>query len=657
MFKRAIGLLILAFAFLALPGRAGAATTAACPTTITLPAYVSSGSQILCVETASSGFGTTAVVVTDNTSTFCDLAFGPDGKVYGNDCHANRVFRVDPRPTFGSPVLELVATLPSGAIPGGLGFGGSDGDLYVITNIGVFRFQRIASLFSTPDPIVVIPSGGFTPTTPDIPLSATAGGAAFGPTGTLLIVNQAGKGTVLSSDPVIGSVNPYPSITNPALITDFSNKTTTTSRGIAVNTCGDILVASANVIKRFSISGSLLNASFATLGTSSKDIVQYTEVDAHNNLIAVTNSTSAGGKVWFVPPVVPSGGDPITSCASGAVTRVFSLADVPKAVGLLSTDASGLALPPTSHSSTHAFGGGATDTCTSFDSADTTKTYNYGHHSWTVTYTNGIFTCFPQTFMAVRVRPVDLGFNPLVFKDDTRCALYPSLGGFCVQYLDTSESGVSPSFSPPPTTDYASGIRIKVGFFTPLGFFFNPGLADCPDTSPNTLGNACDTDISHDFYPAAGPGTDPSSTGIKPLWGSRFAVFNEPLAFLDCVLTLKEPALSNNPQFKFGQTIRVAFNLTHKSDGSTCPNAFERLSILRTDPPPLHAEKVVATNNSNVDNIFNFGNNLYTFPVDSSFFETFPQCALCTKGTKAKYQFTIFGNGASPFSFFITVVH
>ncbi len=645
MRKFLFGFLVVAF-FL-LPGHAGATTTA-CPAL--QPVYITSGGNILCVETASGGsFGMRTVLATDSTSAFEDLAFGPDGDLYATDSLGNRVFRFDPS---SASTLTLVATLPSNATPAGLAFSGSDGDLHVITNIGVFRLQRIASLFA---PLVTIPTGGIALSTPDISLSITAGGNAFGETGTLLIVNQAGKGTVLSSEPVIGALNPYPSITNSSLITNFANKPTTTSPGIAVNTCADILLGSANVIKRFGSDGTLLNASFASpAGTNSKDIFQYMEVDANNVLWAVTNNTSGStdtGILWRIDPVVVSGGDPITSCASGTATQVGTA---------IAGGASGLALPPTSHTVTHSFGAGTSDTCptSGFNATDTTKTYLFGHHSWSVTYKSGILACFPQTFTAARVRPIDVAFctgstcSPSSFQAGTRCALYPSMGGFCVQYLDTS---TTPPFSPPPTTDYNSGIRIKVGFFDPLGLFIDPGLADCPDSFPNTGTNACNNDISHDFYPAVGPGTDPSDAGDVPIWPSRFVVFNEPLnaTFLQpTTLTLHSPVssckpLPCNPKFNFGQNIKVSFNLVDML-GNTIPNAFERLSVVRTSytptfaggPPQVHIEKVVSTNNSNVDNIFSTGSGgLYVYNLDSSFFQALP------KGTVAIYQFTIFGNG------------
>jgi len=594
-------------------------------------------------------------LVTDTTDTvfFEDLALGPDGKLYVTDSQGNRVFRFDPT---SASTLDLVATLPSSATPGGLAFSGSDGDLYVITNIGVFRLVRIASGFTPLMPI------GLTPFTPNILLSITAGGSAFGETGTLLIVDQTKNGTVLSADPVIGSSSPYPSITNSSLITNFFSNSRAESPGIAVNTCGDILVASANVIQRFGTDGTLLNASFATLGTSSSNIVQYMEVDANNVLWVVTSSMSKG-ILWRIDPVVPSGGDPITSCSSGVATQVGT-----SIAGGASGLAIGLAPTLTDHTINKTFGApGPEGICGSADDilTPTSNTYFYGHHSWSVTYKNGILACFPQTFMAARVRPFDVAFctgstcSPTSFQAGTRCALYPSMGGFCVQYLDTS---TSPAFSAPPTTDYNSGIRIKAGFFHPVGFFddplgifLNPGLAVCPDSFPNTGTNACNKDISHDFYPAAGPGIDDGGTGDIPVWPSRFVVFNEPLnaTFLQpTTLTLHSPVsscrpLPCNPKFNFGQNIKVSFNLTDML-GNTIPNAFERLSVIRTSytptftggPPQLHIEPVISTNNSNVDNIFSTGSgSLYVYNLDSSFFQALP------KGTVAIYQFTIFGNG------------
>ncbi len=613
-------IIFLSVAFFLMPGHAWA-TRPACPAN---PVYISSGSRILCVDRAPATLPAQVVVLTtERSAVFEDLAFGPDGNIYAADSLGATVWRVDP--STGSHVQVAISPSGSGA-PTGLSFSGSDGDLYVNTTTGVWKVTGIASAFSPPSlPVTLTISDNRVIT---FTSSIAAGGNAFDIPGDLVLVDQT------NSQVLISTPNPFPTTprySSASPLTSVSNA----GPGIAVNFCGDLLVASGNAVKRFR-NGTL--SIYKSLG-SSNDLVRYLEVTADNTVLAATFSTSTGGKVWRIDPVVDSTGVP--SCtATPAATLLVSLNP--------STIANGVALPPTSIKVTHTFGAadGPCPSTTGVDQSLNKRVYNFGHHSFSVTYEQ-LRKCFTQSFTAVRSRPADISFSS-TFQSGTVPMHYASLGGFAVDY-------VTPDPAPDSTNDYVStgdghAIEIRVGYDT-IDIVFDPGLGhatgDVLLTSP-AAAITYTNDFTSNFWPAAGPGLDPGTGSSSDGWGSTFVVFNAPLKVTGTI-TIKQPPLSNNPQFNVGQTIRVAFNLTDPS-GAAIPNAIMRLSILRTSPS-LNTEAVVSTNNVNVDNIFKTGSgNLYTFPVDSSAFAPRPP------GTTAIYQFTIFGDSAVPFAFNVTVL-
>ena len=93
--------------------------------------------------------------------------------------------------------------------------------------------------------------------------------------------------------------------------------------------------------------------------------------------------------------------------------------------------------------------------------------------------------------------------------------------------------------------------------------------------------------------------------------------------------------------------------MTHAITGAAITQATERLSILRiqhttngTITNEFVPQTVVSTNNMSFENFFNANSSgMYSFGADSSVFDPFG------RGTSAVYQFTIWGNGAPPFSF------
>jgi hypothetical protein len=587
--------------------------------------YVSTGSghEILCVHPAT---GAVTLKVPSQGTSFNprDLVVGPDGNVYIADSDGD-ILRFNP--TAATPETPyLVAKLPTGAgSPEGLSFSGSD-NLYVNTRggnpAGVWKVPNAAN----PSQSLLI--------TPVNVISATGGGGIdFGVPGNLLFVNQP-QNRVLSSNPA-ASGEPYTSAS--ALITNNP-----IGPGVGVNACGDILVASGTAIKRFNAAGQFQNnyVSFS----SNNDIVRYFEVKSDNTAFAVTAKDDAGssGKVWKIEPVVPSGGEAISSCTSGTATLLVELKDVSTGRNpVAATDQGiGLAIPPSNVSLTRSFGAGPNGVCNNGGDdiiGPATNIFHFGHHSFLVSFRN-ILRCFSITMSAVMSKPSEVDsddFASGVFAQGTHGMRYSSKDGFVVEYEVTAPPQVNVDYTIPAND---SAYKVKIGYFT-IEQFQSPGLAKGPN-----IGNYTE-DITTDFWPSGIPGADPEDGGEADTW-SGFVVTNTPLELgAQCgTFILKNPVLTGNPQFNKNSTIDVKFEC---SNGSV-PGLQARLSIARINlnPPPFifETQTVVSKNNQQVHNIFSSGSgNQYTYNVDAS---------ALTPGT---LQFTIFSNAFSPKSFIVTV--
>ncbi len=649
MRKFLFGFLVVAFCLLS--GHAWAAPP--CPASPQV--YVSSGTQILCIDIAT---GQVTVLLTDGSSVFGDIAFGPDGLLYFTDTLGNRVFRLDPKITT-TTAATLVADIPSGT-PTGLSFsssnGTNNGDLYVNSSTGVWKIAGIASSVSPVAPPITL-------TSPVISFSPaiTAGGNAFdvfseAPTipgtpssevETLVIVDQ-------TNNQILQSAPPFTSTSTKSLTSVPS-----AGPGIFANFCGDLLVASGTTIRRLSLSFSLVNGTLTVTVTPStfvnfgkSNAVRYFEVTADNTVFAATFSNGAGGIVWRVDPDSTTG---VPSCsATPSFAQLVSLktALLAKTPPDLASDiANGVALPPTSISVTQNFSAGT----------NVVGNYNFGLHKLSVTYKQ-VLASFSQTFTAVRSRPADISFTGTQFPSNTVPIHFSPFGGFAIQYA-TSSAG-----APVAVTQYAAStpgthdaIQFKVSYST-QDFLLDPGVGhasgDTLLTSPTTPVAYTD-DVTHDFWFA-----DQTDGGATDGFGSAYVAFNEGLNPLNvnAAFSLKNPVASCgttatptcNPQFNLGQSVRFAFNLT--LNGAFVSNAIARLSITKVQVNPdgtiqiLQTIAVSSTNNKNIDNFFSIGNNLYTYDWDSS-------VAATSAGGPGPglYLATMFSDSFSPQTVFLTL--
>jgi len=680
----------------------GASFKTALLTVVPPTIFVSTGSggQILAVARDT---GLTTVIFAGG-STFApeDLVVGPDGKIYVCNTTGNQIIRLTPATNPANPVTAVEKVFDNSGstskqtLPEGCSFvstfsdsAAASLDLYFNAQapadsctpgpstscIGVWKIAGAATS-SAPLPAPVRVSQAFT---------SKAEGIEFDIAGDLLTVDTA-NGKVLRGlppNPSLGTTSFNCGVGSPNCVSAFipgDNTTLSTPYGIAVNACGDILVADSinSTVNRYSATtGFLLDQ----LAFSSKDHPKYLEADATDALFVVTGdetgSRSSDGKVWRVdlaPPSTIPQPPTSSSCplpANTSQTNVHLLIDLKhpatgQLVGTLNIpNALGLAVPATNF----------TTPLQTFSASNTPNLFKFGHFTFSVTC-NNLLASFQMQVTALKSRPTDVANAEVTFSPSTSwpstpsaqcpaavkqpvCVHFASQHGYCTQF---EEQAFTVATLPVPISDIAlpsfcSAFTFKAGAFT-LDLLNNTGGAHTNGTPTQTAPfTECQ---SQHFWPAAGPGIDAG----WDLGGdnSKHVVFNSALT-VNGKITLQQPVLSCtttppplppscNPMFNFGQNIRVAFELT-LPNGSSIPNATERLSILRTminNTPDSTPQRVVSTNNVNVNNFFKTGTgNLYTFPVDSSAFDRLP------RGTVAIYQFTIWGDGAPPFSFNVTV--
>jgi hypothetical protein len=631
-------LLVFVCLFLAAPAWAAPA----CPAL--QPVYISSMTQILCVETAPGATqGQITVLLTDNSSNFGDIAFGPDGRLYFTDSIGMRVVRFD----LVSASSETVANIPG--TPNGLAFSSSNGlnngDLYVNSSTGVWLIGGIACVGCAPS-LPITPTHAITFSAPK------AGGNAFdvfskGENETQVIVDQT-NGQILQSSfsSQFGGFNSATFLANvPSL-----------GQGIFANFCGDTLVASGTTLRRLSFSfdnkGNLVVTQSTYANFLQNNVVQYFEVAADNTVLATTFVNGAGGIVWMVKPFTDGSGEPSCSAAP-AITQLASLKAALQAKtpsNLVSNVANGVALGPTSIKITK-----------SFDPANQSQIYNFGPTQLIVNFEQ-VLQPFTQSFTAVRSRPADISFSTPPFQLNTVPIHVAPLGGFAVQFVtpagtfpqNCSQNSGNPQYGPCPPDN--SAIQLKSSYST-QDFLNEPGTAgaegDTLLTMPNALVNYTD-DPTHDLWFAdttSGTGQKQFSSGLtyvddnQALKQTLAVAIQSPVASCGATTT---PTC--NPQFKIGQS--VTFKITFSPPPAFAPIA--RLSIAKVHVAADGTIQIDQTinvfskNNVDVDNFFNCSTSLNqcNYNWDSS--------GAATAGP-GLYQGTIFSDSFVPQIVYVTL--
>jgi len=404
-----------------------------------------------------------------------------------------------------------------------------------------------------------------------------------------------------------------------------------------------------------------------SLSFSGNNIPRFLEVDSTNRLFVVTaaDESGKGGTFWrFDPPTNNS----LTSCSLPSFTTGLTVPiKTNLAAGIATSNALGLGVSASSASVQASF------TLPTHNNPGNSNIYNFGaQHSFTVTC-NDVLQPFNLTVTAVKSRASDAA-NPDVTFDapfphatnaqcpvalvNPQCLHYGGQHGFCTQYVEqaTTPGGLPISDDPSAPINinqFCSGSPNPFTFFVAFSsaeFINDPGGAHV--IGANTPYSDCQ---SQDFYPQQATGDPLRISGDN----SQHVVFNAGPMF-DGVITLNSPVssclslTSCNPQFNIGQNINVKFTLlTRTSPFTPLASATEQLSIVRIQHTTKGVvtnefvpQTVVATKASSVLNFFVPNNSgQYSYNDDSSVFDKLP------KGTTAVYQYTIWGNGAPPFTF------
>jgi len=634
------------------------------------PVYVSTGAgqQILAFDSNS---GAVTGVCNISPAVPEDVVVGPDGNLYVADTSGNRILRVPtpiPGPLSTPASCGAVAVYDKAACTGSCP-SGPEGpsflriatlDLYFNTHgadaTGVWKIPGVANNTATPPASALCNDPGQPACAAPVQVfSGSSGeGVDFDVFGKLLAVDQVNNKVVRASVACLTSTNGCTPDT--VISTNLSAPV-----GIAVNTCGDVLVASGNTVRRYTDTNPAVFSDSRSFGGN--NMVRFLEVDSTNRLFVVTSSDESGkgGTFWRLDP--PSA-NPLTTCTLGSfITGLNIPVKTSLAAGIATSNGLGLGLSASNTSLSASF---------KVHPAVSTNLYVFGaQHSFQVTC-NNVLKPFDLKVTALKSRPTDAANAEVTFEGfpqintqqcpvalmQPECLHYGGHHGFCTQYL---EEATDPNNGNAviPESDLPSFCSAAPHPFTFMLNFSAPEFINDPGVShtlaPNPAFNECQ---SQDFYTPVG-NTDPMrAVGSN----SKHVGLNAGLMF-NGALTLNSPissclSLTNcNPQFNVGQNISVKFTLLSKDPPfNAITDATEQLSIVRVQhttkgvvTPEFVPQTIVSTKNSAVLNFFNPNSSgQYSFNDDSSAFDKLP------RGTTAVYQYTIWGNGAPPFSFLVS---
>ncbi len=613
-------LVFLLFAFLFLSGQALAQTGP--------PIFVSTfgGNQILRVD------GTTGATTVIHTGLFSffpeDIVVGPDGNIYICDAPINIIWRLNPNTFQIETIYNLAAASPPNNPSGPEGCSFINDDLVFntrgapSTHTGVWKIAGVAAITfggAIPPPVNLIDAS----TVPTGTGSTFGEGTAFDELGNLLIVDRSGNRILRVSAPSFGPPvtvlieNP---LTPAAAVLD-------TPFGVAVNSNNEIFVANGGStfrnIQRFDSNGNFLGE-FVHFRDDALDNPSFMEFDASDNLFVVTNQTpqALGGKVWRVDP-------------AGSKTLLVDLSlefiDPGRDPMLASNRALGLAVPPTSTSRTR-----------SFSLSNTKQNYNYGTHSFSVSF-DQVFNPFDLTITAVNTRPVDVESRLAASFLGKECKRYASKGGFCVVYRVESPL-------PLAGVDYddsklEDSILIYIGYFT-VGA--DAGISgrtrnfqEFVVVEPGFDG--LDAALLH----------DPSTVGGDSFTeNTTVAFFPSGVPIMDTFCGFLKPINSDGSSlFKSGRTIPVKFQLgssfTFVADqpmtdcsGGFNPDAVAWISVelMSASPSGFDLQDFEASGKANTGILFRFDPEKQQYVYN-----------LGTKGfTTGTYRLTVFSNMFAP---------
>lgn len=510
------------------------------------------------------------------TGTFDDCVYGPDGYLYISN--GRRVVRIDPTSTARRPPApeEAVKGLPSDAR--GLAFNGPT--LYINTaTSGVYIANGSA---------------------PQLAFPAHTGegrGLAFEINGTFAAAYSTATGGSLQRAPF--------QYTPPAkyLAQSAVDLGGGSPRGIAVNTCGDVVYTDAETrtVGRVLKSTHLPGSPVASFGSA---VPVNIEIDSSNRhyLLLADDDTGAKPRLVRADPQVTgtTGQGWISTCGSFTVTDLATL-KVKNAVGL--------AIGPSAHRLVWQRNGSLE------------HTFDFGYHQ--ASYRFGTGGPLTLAVTASRTLPSYVRFSS-AFPAGSYAVPFSPFGGQAVE-LVIEASGpaglVGGSYS-----YYTQEALGQAGIGRAVDHYVGP---------PSGANGIYTEDVQHDLWDL---GDFDARSGEAENDFSKRVIYNAPT---DCrVESFSQPFESQVPLFNGPQTIPLGITLV----GPGCSNRKVRLSIVRlVDATSDAIEEQVVRSNVQTDNVFeSLGNGRYKYVLDALSLNTNGASA----STPAVFLLTIWGDVA-----------
>ncbi len=560
------------------------------------------GSQVLAVPPAGaptlirfkSGSSTINTVPGADPAGLTECVLGPDGLLYA--ANGFKVIRFTPAAVVQS-VQTVVSNLP--AASRGLAF-------------------NLATLYITlaNDTRVAVPNatGSFGGNGLNgnslTPVSAGSGGPVFDITGNMVTTS-------------VGAVRTYaPPYTGNAI---SENTSVLLPRGVAVDTCGDVLVAdkASQSIKRLS------NGSVA-VQFDKKDFPVALENDGGNRLHILTAEDDAGTNAKYWVATAPFKTSNCGSLTTGGTPRVV-LKDLTTGPNPLLLSSRGLGL---------AAGDVEVTITQPLSTSDCAQDFHFGYHLIQFSYQD--CSNLPEgsslSITAVKSRYADVKFDGAIDPQGQMKGMrYSPLGGHVIQYLFVPSAPLANMQNRPE-------FLAKFGFFTQEAVQ-EPGIARHPSDDPAALFNQI---VGVEYWDV---GSLDAAGGTRERDFSKRVVFNKTQAFQDCAIPdlLDSPMDHQNPLFNGPQNIKVSFTAI----GRRCNNASIRLSIVRIFSDHYDVQTVLSTDGRPLgeENKFKANKNAYSFNLDLSKLDTTGASA----ESPAQFMITIWGQLAPPKNFFFQV--
>jgi hypothetical protein len=526
--------------------------------------------------------GNTVSKVARGTGAFGSCTFGPDGWLY--IASGKQIVRVD---ALASSTKLLTPSLVTTLSANARSFAFNVNTLYITTDAGgVFTLAGTAGVpltFSgSPQPLF---AGSFT----------GGRGITFQITGTLAFVanNKVQQSIYTTSYQAPTALTPS---------ADWS------PFGLAVNTCGDIVVAdtATRSLRRYAKPTFALDPS-PVVGLSSTDVPLEVKVDTSNRhyVLVADDTTGLNPRIARVDPRRDStkpdrGREWLTSCGAGEFETPVLLPDlkVKRAVGL--------AVGPSAHRLT-------------WDPSECDGNpleFDFGYHK--MSYEFPKCQLVPITVDAYETLPSAVRFAS-TFPAGSHPFAFSPVGGLAVEYALSPESGVDLI------------VEGKYSYYTQEAIG-KPGVGRSDGHTVGPNGDIYDQNHQHDYWDVGE--LDAMSGNDRGDGFSKRVLFSSPVAnsFLSASTPFVEP---QNPLFNNPQTIPITIEVA----GAACANLTIRVSVVRIDGTSVETQNV--TSNVQTDNNMEWQNDCrYRYVMNAGTLNT----TGATAATPAFFIVTLWGD-------------